>query len=142
LLCEKCNVPSLYEPQSRHSFDLVQNKDLFLRITTGHGKTLILMSPLIAAQARFEEGIGIMTAPTKALCDQEAACGTKYGLKSWAISQDTLDAARLQEPPIRLFDDVMQAKGIRLVVMSPQMLNSEGFRKYEKMPKFRKSIRW
>ncbi|KAF8902449.1 hypothetical protein CPB85DRAFT_1206751, partial [Mucidula mucida] len=121
---------------------LVQNKDLFLRITTGHGKTLILMSPLIAAQARFKEGIGIMTAPTKALCDQEAACGTKYGLKSWAISQDTLDAARLQEPPIRLFDEVMQAKGIRLVVMSPQMLNSEGFRKYEKMPKFRKSIRW
>ena len=71
LLREKCKVPSLREHQLIHGMDLNNGKDLFLVIATSQGKTIVLHAPLIAAQARKEDGIALLIAPTKVLVEQQ-----------------------------------------------------------------------
>lgn len=73
LLREKCKVPTLREHQIVHGMDLNSGSDLFLVIATGQGKTLVLHTPLIAAQARKEAGIGILIVPTKVLVEQQVS---------------------------------------------------------------------
>lgn len=70
LLRDKCQVPSLRAHQLDHGMDVVGGKDVFLVIATGQGKTMVLLSGLIAAQARKEKGIAFMVVPTKALAQQ------------------------------------------------------------------------
>ncbi|KAF9013009.1 P-loop containing nucleoside triphosphate hydrolase protein [Hymenopellis radicata] len=142
LLCDKCSVPSLRAPQKKHCYDLIQGKDLFLTMATGNGKTIVLLSPLIAAKARRETGIGILVVPTKTLAEQHVATSIRYGVPAWAINQDTVAEAKLECPPRNLFKELFESDGIRLVVLSPQMLGSKSFRHYEGIPKYLNLVRW
>lgn len=73
LLREKCNVLALRDFQLRHAVDIVDGKDVFLVIAPGLGKSLVLLSGLIAAQARGEKGIAFLIVPTKALAQQHVS---------------------------------------------------------------------
>lgn len=76
LLREKWHIQTVREHQIIHRMDLISGKDLFLVIATGQGKTIVLHAPLIAAQARKEDGIAFLIAPTKVLVDQQVCCIT------------------------------------------------------------------
>jgi ATP-dependent helicase YprA (DUF1998 family) len=65
-------LPKLYPHQLDHGKDLNEGRNLFLVIAPGLGKSIVLFTPLIAAQARGERGIAFMIAmPTKVLAEQQ-----------------------------------------------------------------------
>ncbi|KAJ6553781.1 hypothetical protein DFH09DRAFT_1085532 [Mycena vulgaris] len=51
--------------------DINAGIDVFCVIATGMGKTVVLQSEAIAAQARGEKGIALMIVPTKVLVEQQ-----------------------------------------------------------------------
>ena len=63
--------PSLHPHQLIHSRQITEGNNVFLIIATGKGKTLVLLSALVAAQARGKNAVGIYIAPTKALVLQQ-----------------------------------------------------------------------
>ena len=73
LIRNKCQVSAVRDFQLKHSLDLVNGNDLFLVVAPGMGKTIVLMAPLLVAQARNESGIGIMIVPTKILGEQSVS---------------------------------------------------------------------
>lgn len=70
LLRERCNIQVVRDFQLTHGLDLVNGKDLFLVVGPGHGKTVVLLAPMLAAQARGRAGIWLMIVPTKVLAEQ------------------------------------------------------------------------
>ncbi|KAF5327994.1 hypothetical protein D9611_014916 [Ephemerocybe angulata] len=77
----------------QHALDLYKGKDVFLTIATGEGKTTVLLSPLIAAKLKLEEGIGIAVVPTKALAQQLEKTARAVGLDALSVTEDTLREA-------------------------------------------------
>ena len=79
VVCEAFKIPHLRPFQLQHAMDLYRGKDVFLTIATGQGKTIVLLSSLLAAKAKGEKGIGVAIVPTKALA-QQLVSGTLVGL--------------------------------------------------------------
>jgi ERCC4-related helicase len=71
VLCAAANVPSLRDFQLELASHICKGTDVFLVIATAKGKTLVLLSGLIAAHARHQQGIGFLIFPTKALAIQQ-----------------------------------------------------------------------
>ncbi|KAF5374008.1 hypothetical protein D9615_009902 [Tricholomella constricta] len=140
ILRKQCRVPSLRPHQLRHGMDLVNGKDLFLVIATSQGKTLVLHAPLIAAQARGDDGIGLLIAPTKVLVDQHAEVATRNGLHALAIHEDSVRESGLSGRD--LFSELASYKGVRLGVMSPQMLLGKRMGKHLSQIQFKGLVNW
>ncbi|KAF7789319.1 hypothetical protein EIP86_000263 [Pleurotus ostreatoroseus] len=102
--------------------------------------TLKVSSPLLAAQARNETGIGIIIVPTKLLGEQTAQIASRCGLRALAINEDTVRSAYYEN--WALFNELADGKDVRVGVMSPQMLQSERMVKLLGNSKFKKSTRW
>ncbi|KAF7341572.1 Nucleoside triphosphate hydrolase protein [Mycena sanguinolenta] len=141
LLRQKCGVPSLYPHQLDHAIDLNNGRDLFLVIGPGHGKSIVLFAPLIAAQARGERGLAFMIVPTKVLAVQQAEVGRKYGLRALAINEDTVREAATREGR-DLFAEFAGGDGISVAVMSPQMLQGRRIGQLLNDAKTKSLVRW
>ena len=76
ILLETCRVPSVRDFQLKHATDLVEGKDLFLVISPGMGKTLVIHAPLLVAHHRGETGIALIIVPTKLLAEQQVSSVT------------------------------------------------------------------
>ncbi|KAJ7867729.1 P-loop containing nucleoside triphosphate hydrolase protein [Mycena olivaceomarginata] len=141
LLREKCGVPSLFPHQLDHGKDLNDGRDLFLVIAPGLGKSIVLFAPLIAAQARGEQGLAFMIVPTKVLAEQQAEVGRKYGLRAIAINEDSVGEAATREKR-DLFAEWAGGDDISVGVMSPQMLQGHRMGKLLNDPKIKRLVRW
>ncbi|KAK7025402.1 hypothetical protein VNI00_016039 [Paramarasmius palmivorus] len=142
LLCKEAGISSLRPFQLKHAKDLIDGRDLLLVIATGQGKTLVLMSPLIAAKARKEKAVGILVVPTKQLVKQQTASARKYGIRALALTEDTVRNAALESPRRDLFVELATGEDVRLAVMTPQMLFGTRMKKLLDEPKFKTLIRW
>ncbi|KAL0574505.1 hypothetical protein V5O48_007455 [Marasmius crinis-equi] len=120
--------------------ELLRGRDIFYVIATGRGKTLVFMAPLVAAQARGISAIAFMIVPTKALAEQQTQTATHYGIKTFALTEDTIREAKLEGHD--LVKELWSSDGIRLAVMSPQMLGSTNITFYIDRPTFRKRVQW
>ncbi|KAI0695253.1 hypothetical protein BC835DRAFT_1415004 [Cytidiella melzeri] len=80
----------------------------------GGGRTTIMLAPLLAAQARGEDGLALIVVPTKLLSEQLAGVALMRGLHTLAINKDTVCDTDL-------FKDLAANGGICVGVMSPQM---------------------
>ncbi|KAH9931769.1 P-loop containing nucleoside triphosphate hydrolase protein [Amylocystis lapponica] len=142
LIHQKCGfIPREY--QLTHGLDLIAGKDLFLVIAPGMGKTTVFHAPLLAAQARGEQGICIIIVPTKLLGEQQEGVAKKCGLRALAINEDTVRKAHYAEPkPRNLFDELSTGGDIRIGIMSPQMLQSYGMQKLLSNTQAKAHIRW
>ena len=67
---------SVRDFQLKHATDLVEGKDLFLVISPGMGKTLVIHAPLLVAHHRGETGIALIIVPTKLLAEQQVSSVT------------------------------------------------------------------
>ena len=76
ILLRTCHVPSVRDFQLKHATDLVEGKDLFLVISPGMGKTLVIHAPLLVAHHRGETGIALIIVPTKLLAEQQVSSVT------------------------------------------------------------------
>ncbi|KAH6913288.1 P-loop containing nucleoside triphosphate hydrolase protein [Coprinopsis sp. MPI-PUGE-AT-0042] len=139
-LCKAFKVDKLRPFQLKHALDLVEGRDVFLAVATGQGKTVVLLAPLVVAMKREEDGIGILIVPTKALAEQQETTATKIGIKAFALTEDTVRDAKIKH--IDLFRQVASLLGIRLAIMSPQMLQGERFNSWLKERSTRAQIRW
>ncbi|KAJ3826848.1 P-loop containing nucleoside triphosphate hydrolase protein [Lentinula raphanica] len=134
-------LPELRIIQRIHGFELMQGRDVLLASPTGSGKSLFMLSPVIAAQARGEAGIAFLVVPTKALAVQHAELVKKLGLRGLALTQETVRQAAVDKH--NLFADLQQGYDVRVAVMSPQMLTqSEGITALLKQLRFRNLVRW
>ncbi|KAF6742325.1 P-loop containing nucleoside triphosphate hydrolase protein [Ephemerocybe angulata] len=134
-LCEAFGVSELQPFQLAHALDLSEGRDVFLAVGTGQGKTVVLLSPLVAASKRGESGIGILIVPTKALAQQQEDTSRKRGLQAFSITEDTVRESDL-------FGHVAQLKGVRLAIMSPQMARGDRFDRWLRVKETHQSIRW
>ncbi|KAJ3505621.1 hypothetical protein NMY22_g17518 [Coprinellus aureogranulatus] len=137
LICDALKIPNLRPFQEEHAFDLYCGRDVFLTIATGQGKTAVLLSPLLAARAKGESGIGLAIVPTKVLAQQLEKTANGIGIAAFAVTEDTL-----RDSPVNLFQLVKEKPGVRLAVMSPQMLTGARFRAFSREKATRDSIRW
>ncbi|KAJ8095460.1 hypothetical protein PM082_023230 [Marasmius tenuissimus] len=142
LLREKCGIQSLRPFQSELGLHLINGKDVFLAIATGQGKTIVFMAPLIVAQAQKEHGIAFMIVPTKSLAEQQCQTATRFGIKAFALTEDTVRDANLEGR--NLFTELWNSarEGVCIAVMSPQMLASTSVRSQLRKPKLKGAIRW
>ncbi|KAF8868796.1 P-loop containing nucleoside triphosphate hydrolase protein, partial [Mucidula mucida] len=131
-------VEALHPHQSLHSYDLVRGRDVFLVIATGSGKTLIILAPLIAAQACRKSGIALLLVPTKALGEEHKITAEKYSIVTWVINEDSLRDASANGRD--LFKELFKATGIQLAIMSPQMAGCDSFKVHE--DKFKHAVNW
>ncbi|KAK6966464.1 P-loop containing nucleoside triphosphate hydrolase protein, partial [Favolaschia claudopus] len=115
-------------------------EDVFCVAGTNMGKTLVLQSGPIAAQARGEKGIALMIVPTKVLVEQQADVASRRGLRARAINQDTVRNARLVGRD--LFKELEHGDDIRMAVMTPSMLNESDMKTLLRRPQFINSVRW
>ncbi|KAF6758428.1 P-loop containing nucleoside triphosphate hydrolase protein [Ephemerocybe angulata] len=138
-LCKAFKVQKLRLFQLQHALDLRNGRDVFLTIATGQGKTTVLLSPLVAAMGRSEKGIGIGIVPTKALAQQLEKTALAVGVRAVAVTEDTIREA--DASGVDLFK-VLSMDGVRLAVMSPQMLRSERFNAWIRSARIREAIRW
>ncbi|KAK1225471.1 hypothetical protein PQX77_011584 [Marasmius sp. AFHP31] len=100
------------------------------------------MAPLLAAKARREKGVGLMVVPTKALVEQTAAKAQEFGIHALAISEDTVQLARLEVPRRDLFAELFAGKDVCLGIMSPQMLRGSRMEQILRTPSSRNLVRW
>ncbi|KAJ7138471.1 P-loop containing nucleoside triphosphate hydrolase protein, partial [Mycena crocata] len=138
---QTCSFTDVHAHQLKHGKDLNDGRDLFLVAATGMGKSIILFSPLIAAQERRERGIAFIIVPTKVLAEQMAGVGVKYGLRTLAINEDSVREASTREKR-DLFTEFAGGTGISVGVMSPQMLQGRAIGQLLKDPKFKELVRW
>ncbi|KAF5320284.1 hypothetical protein D9611_011330 [Ephemerocybe angulata] len=139
-LCEAFKIERLRPFQLQHALDLYRGQDVFLTIATGEGKTTVLLSPLLAAKAKGEDGIGIAVVPTKALAEQMEKTATRVGLNAVSVTEDTLREADLSG--VDLFKVLTLPGRVRLAIMSPQMLRSERFNAWIRANAIQKALRW
>ncbi|KIY52247.1 P-loop containing nucleoside triphosphate hydrolase protein [Fistulina hepatica ATCC 64428] len=140
VLTTRCKIPSLRPHQLKHAIDLDSGNNLLLTIGTGQGKTIVLFSPMILADARGETGYGIVVAPTKNLVDQLAAVGRSFDLNIEAIHEDSLREAQMKN--IDLFKKWTSQRGISVAAMSPQMVCGARMHTVLSNIKIRVAIRW
>ncbi|EIN10568.1 P-loop containing nucleoside triphosphate hydrolase protein, partial [Punctularia strigosozonata HHB-11173 SS5] len=140
LLKEKCNITSVRPFQLDHGLDLMAGRDLMLVTATGTGKTTVLHAPLLAAQARKETGIAFIVIPTKLLGEQHAKSATSRGLYSLCLNEDTVRDAR--DTGQDLFKEAFESPGIRVISISPQMLQHQRINQYLSQATFKRQIRW
>ncbi|KAF5319778.1 hypothetical protein D9611_012842 [Ephemerocybe angulata] len=138
-LCKAFKLSELRPFQLQHALDLRNGRDVFLTIATGQGKTVVLLSPLVAAKEKSEKGIGIAIVPTKALAQQLEKTASSVGLGAVAVTEDTIREA--EALGVDLFK-VLSVDGLRLAIMSPQMLRGERFNAWIRSTRIRESIRW
>ncbi|KAJ6575863.1 hypothetical protein B0H10DRAFT_1963718 [Mycena sp. CBHHK59/15] len=86
-LCASCSLAKLWPFQLELSMDVNGGRDIFVVIATGMGKTVVLQSGAIAAQAWGEKGVALLIVPTKALVKQQADVASHRGLCTLAINQ-------------------------------------------------------
>ncbi|KAK7695974.1 hypothetical protein QCA50_000614 [Cerrena zonata] len=140
ILRQACQVPAVRDFQLKHAADLVNGRDLFLVISPGMGKTLVIHAPLLVAHHRKESGIALIIVPTKLLAEQQADVATKRGLFALAINEDTVQDAYYKGR--NLFQELVKASGIRAAIMSPQMLQSSNLSSLIDDVTFRALVRW
>ncbi|KAK7021543.1 hypothetical protein R3P38DRAFT_2533465 [Favolaschia claudopus] len=116
LLRTRAQVREVYPHQLEMSMHINAGEDVFCVAGTSMGKTLVLQSGPIAAQARGEKGIALMIVPTKILVEQQADVASRRGLRALAINQDTVRNARLAGRD--LFKELDAGDDIRMGVMS------------------------
>ncbi|KAI0687974.1 P-loop containing nucleoside triphosphate hydrolase protein [Cytidiella melzeri] len=135
LLREKCGYKELHDYQLQHGLDLINGRDLVLVVRPGGGKTTIMLAPLLAAQARGEDGIALIVVPTKLLSEQLAGVASTRGLHALAINEDTVRDTDL-------FKDLATNGGIRVGVMSPQMLRGQRMSRFLASVEQKEAVRW
>ncbi|KAL1761858.1 P-loop containing nucleoside triphosphate hydrolase protein [Schizophyllum commune] len=137
ILLNTFKVPSLRPYQLLHSRQIAGGDNLFLIIATGKGKTLVLLSALVAAHARGENAVGVYIAPTKALVMQQAS-NAPVSLHPLAFNEDTVREAQANHRD--LFRELRDGKGTRLAFMTPQMFCGLRFKELLRNSAFRASI--
>lgn len=68
-----CKLDKLRDAQLDVGVAIVNGRDVFCVNSTGSGKTVILHSGPLAAQARGEKGIALQIVPTKVLAEQHVS---------------------------------------------------------------------
>ncbi|KAJ7877153.1 hypothetical protein B0H13DRAFT_2253331 [Mycena leptocephala] len=120
ILRHRCKVAKVRPFQLDLGMEIVRGKDVWCIIATGMGKTVVLQTGAIAADARGECGICLIIVPTKVLVEQQAEVATARGLRALAINEDTVREAALVKRDLWLEltrgDDRMQ-----------ELLNSPAF---------------
>ncbi|KAI0763924.1 P-loop containing nucleoside triphosphate hydrolase protein [Irpex lacteus] len=124
LLRDKCHIEA--RPfQLDNGLHLSRGTSAIVVSPPGSGKSILMAAPLLAAQEMGESGIGLVVVPTKLLGEQLAGVLSSYGLNASAINEDTMRAASLASPRVDLWAKLVKADGVRVAIVSPQMLSSE-----------------
>ncbi|EIN09491.1 P-loop containing nucleoside triphosphate hydrolase protein [Punctularia strigosozonata HHB-11173 SS5] len=139
LLREKCKISAPRPFQLDLGLHLINGRDVLLVIATGQGKTTVLHAPLLAAQARKENGIAFIVIPTKLLGEQHVVAEAR-GLIGRALNEDTVREASSRGHD--LFKEIFEGKGVRVVALSPQMLRSPRVWRYLNNPDVKREVRW
>lgn len=71
VLCSRAQVSALREQQEKPIMSLVTGNDTFVVLPTGGGKTLIMLAPLVIADAMGQPSKAFIIVPTKILADQQ-----------------------------------------------------------------------
>ncbi|KAK7058204.1 P-loop containing nucleoside triphosphate hydrolase protein, partial [Favolaschia claudopus] len=140
LLRIRAKVREVYPHQLELAMHINAGKDVVCVAGTSKGKTLVLQSGPIAAQARGEKGIALMIVPTKVLVEQQADVASRRGLRALAINQDTVRDARLAGRD--LFKELGAGDDVRMAIMTPSMLNETDMKSLLHRPQFVNSVRW
>ncbi|KAL0565494.1 hypothetical protein V5O48_016529 [Marasmius crinis-equi] len=98
------------------------------------------MAPLFMPQARAELGIVFVIVPTEALTEQHSATAARYGLNTFALTEDTVRDVELQGRD--LFKEIWTETGIHVAVMSPRMLSSTYITLYIQRLVHKKQVKW
>ncbi|KAF8174654.1 hypothetical protein K438DRAFT_1609121, partial [Mycena galopus ATCC 62051] len=115
-------------------------KDIFCVCVTGAGKTVLLQAGTIVAAARGETGICLIIIPTKVLVEQQAEVASEWGLRALPINKDTIWEAALVK--CSLWQELSSGDNVRIVIMTPQMVQGTRMQQLLSLPIFAASVRW
>ncbi|TFK45360.1 P-loop containing nucleoside triphosphate hydrolase protein [Heliocybe sulcata] len=122
------NYAQLKDFQTDLALEIQAGKDVGALARCGEGKSALFLAPLMALKLKGMCALEILIVPTKALSEDQAKSANARNLRALAINRGTL------------FSEVEQGLW-DLVIMSPEMLKSEHFRKKLDSKKFRNLIR-
>ncbi|KAJ7874113.1 P-loop containing nucleoside triphosphate hydrolase protein [Mycena leptocephala] len=140
ILRHRCKVAKVRPFQLDLGMEIVRGKDVWCIIATGMGKTVVLQTGAIAADARGECGICLIIVPTKVLVEQQAEVAAARGLRALAINEDTVREAALVKRDLWL--ELTRGDDVRVAIMTPQMVQGRRMQELLNSPAFVDLVRW
>ncbi|KAJ7069167.1 hypothetical protein C8F01DRAFT_1077795 [Mycena amicta] len=133
--------------------DILEKRDVFIVAGTGLGKTVILQAGPLAASGsgrrhlsghcshqspRRTASLKLSLPPIEYIWQADVA--TARGLHALAVNEDTIREAALEKRD--LWAELLNSKGVRVAVMTPQMVLGKKMQQLPNSRAFVASIRW